>query len=309
MLLGLRLLHGSVPLATALAVLLVSPEVFAPLRRAGAEFHASAEGQAAGRRILDLLDQPPVAPARPAVTGTATWRAPAPLVEVHRARVRYPGRREVALEAFDLVVEPGEHVALCGPSGSGKSTVLALLLGFVAPESGAVRLGGSPLEAVDLARWRQRLTWVPQRPHLFSATLGENLAMARPGASAAEMLEALEVAGLADFVRQLPRGLDTPVGDGGLTLSAGERQRVALARATLRDAPLVLLDEPAAHLDLVTEEELRDRLDPWWADRGVVVAAHRVELMGRIDRVVTMTPPAPGTTAPDPPGDPVEAVR
>ncbi len=298
MVLGLRLLGGTVSLYTALAVLLVSPEVFLPLRRAGAEFHASSEGQAAAERILDVLDQPAVSvPVADGVRATspAAHRPPgvvpdasaAPLV-VDRVRVRYPGRTESVLDQFSLALAPGEHVALVGPSGAGKSTVLSLILGFVAPEAGAVRVGDTDLATVSAGDWRSHLAWVPQRPYLFEGTLGDNVALGDPAADPARRRGALELAGLGEVLAELPLGLDTPIGEGGLTLSAGERARVAIARAVVRDAPVVLLDEPVAHLDATTEGWLRQALDEWFDHRTVLVAAHRPELVGRIDRVVTL---------------------
>jgi thiol reductant ABC exporter CydD subunit len=300
MVLGLRLLDGSVSLATALAVLLVSPEVFLPLRRAGQEFHASAEGQAAAQRVLDILDIP-----APVTDGPADGAAPVadPDPRHHDlvfsgVRIAYPGRSAPAVADLDLAVAPGEHVALVGPSGAGKSSVLALVLGFVRPEAGSLRVGPVDLATVDPGRWRRSVTWVPQDPRLFRGSLADNLRLGRPDASPDDLRRVLEMTGLADLVAQLPAGLGTPVGEGGLALSAGQRSRLALARAVLRDAPVVLLDEPAAHLDRTTEAELQRALDPWLEGRTVLVAAHRTELVGRIDRVVALPgPEEPGSGA------------
>ncbi len=302
MLLGLRLLAGTVPFSTALAVLLVSPEVFLPLRRAGAEFHASTEGQAAAERILAVLELP--APAGAASTAgvesTTDVDVPAPTsrggtvpspaaatVQLEGVRLTYPGRGSPALQGTDLALAPGEHVALVGPSGAGKSTVLALLLRFLDPDAGRVLVGNVDLAGVDPATWRRMVSWVPQRPHLLSRSMAENLRLGDPHAGDDRLHEVVEATGLAHLVAALPQGLETPLGEGGLQLSAGERQRVALARAALRDAPLVLLDEPVAHLDVATEATLRSSLGPWLEPRTVLVAAHRPELVGRIDRVVT----------------------
>jgi thiol reductant ABC exporter CydD subunit len=298
MVLGLRLLGGTVTLSTALAVLLVSPEVFLPLRRAGAEFHASTEGQAAAERILAVLDLPAprggagissAGPGRGLAAPPSAFPSPevAP-VRLDAVRLTYPGRGAPALDGFDLVLTPGEHVALVGPSGAGKSTVLSLLLRFLDPESGRVLAGDVDLASIDPAAWRRLVSWVPQRPHLLTRSLAENLRLGDPGAEDDHLHEVVCAAGLADLVAALPRGLDTPLGEGGLLLSAGERQRLALARAALRNAPLVLLDEPAAHLDLATETALRSSLAPWLDAKTVLVAAHRPELVGRIDRVVTL---------------------
>lgn len=287
MVLGLRLLDGSVPLATALAVLLVSPELFLPMRRAGAEFHASNEGKAAAARILDVLDTPAVAQ-----EGTRMIEVAHPDVAVEGVRVAFGGRAGPVLEGFDLHVGAGEHVALVGPSGSGKSTVLALLLGFVQPSAGSVRLGGVALGDARMDSWRQVFAWVPQRPHLFDGSIAENVALGKADAAIEDVWGAVELAGLAEFVKELPHGLDTRLGAGGLTVSSGERTRLAIARAVLRDAPVVLLDEPAAHLDATTEGWLGDALAPWFEGRTVVVAAHRPQLVGRIDRTVAIGGPA-----------------
>jgi len=316
MVLGLRLLDGKVTLYTALAVLLVSPEVFLPLRRAGAEFHASTEGQAAAERILSVLDQPVMgasADANHAVSGRTGGTPPvadrrgvgvghngesdgsalpfdlsAKGLHVSHATVRFPGRATAAIEDFDLALARGEHVALVGPSGAGKSTVISLLLGFVRPEAGAVFAGGVDLARADLAAWRRHISWVPQQPHLLHGTLGDNLRLADPSASDEQLRAVTELVGLGAMVAELPDRFETSVGEGGLQLSAGERQRLAIARAVLRDAPVVLLDEPVAHLDRFSEEELATALARWLEARTVLVAAHRPELVARIDRVVEL---------------------
>ena len=303
MVLGLRLLGGSVSLSTALAVLLVSPEVFLPLRRAGAEFHASTEGQAAAARILDVLDLP--SPGGPGTRshGEIPSTAPAPdpstgPIVLSGVGVSYPGRSEPAVADFDLTIVPGEHVAIVGPSGCGKSTLLAVLMGFVQPDHGTVRIAGSILQEVDPGAWRRRVSWVPQRPYLFRGTLEDNLRIGAPDASAASVRAAVEATGLDGFVDRLPAGLATTVGEGGLTLSAGERQRIAIARALLRPAPLVLLDEPVAHLDAATEHRIAERLAPWLENKTVLVAAHRSSLVADVDRVVSMDKGSPAGHGP-----------
>jgi ABC-type transport system involved in cytochrome bd biosynthesis fused ATPase/permease subunit len=295
MVLGLRLLGGSVSLYTALAVLLVSPEVFLPLRRAGAEFHASAEGQAAAERILAVLDLDAAGGEPGGVAGRGAWETaghapPVPdprehAVALDGVTVTYPGRSSPTLERFDLALAP---FALVGPSGAGKSTILSLLLGFRRPDAGRVTVGGVDLAQLDAVAWRRHVAWVPQRAHLLHGTLADNLRLGDPDASDDRLVEVLETCGLGKLVAGLPHGLDAQLGEGGLALSAGERQRLAIARAVLRDAPLVLLDEPVAHLDAATEAILRESLDRWLGTRTVLVAAHRPELVRRIDRVVTL---------------------
>ena len=296
MLLGLRLLNGTLGLGTALAVLLVAPEVFVPLRRAGAEFHASTEGRAAAARIWEVLDQPAGAGAVQGAPGQPPTRprgAPDPAsvpIRLEGVEISYPDRSAPAFGPADLVIGPGEHVALAGPSGSGKSTLLAALLGLVAPSAGRIFVDDVDLARIDLDDWRRHITWVPQHPHLFRGTLRDNLRFARPDAPAASIDRAVNLAGLAGLVRRLPSGLETVVGEGGLTLSAGERQRVAIARAVVRDAPLVLLDEPAAHLHPAAVDELRRGLGEWAEGRTVVSASHRAEVV-HIDRVIHLGDP------------------
>jgi thiol reductant ABC exporter CydD subunit len=297
MLLGLRLLQGAIPLATAIAVLLVAPEVFIPLRRASTEYHASTEGQAAARRIVDVLDTPsPTAtsvhagPQAPAPEGAPQAVPDASVAPLHIAdlAVRYPGRSAPVLSGIDLEVAPGDHVVVTGPSGSGKSTLLAAILRFVEPDEGAITLGDIALGAIDVAAWRRQLAWVPQRPHLFEGTWATNLRMGGHDISDAALWEVAEACGLRSLLEQLPAGLDTVIGERGLTLSAGERQRIAIGRALLRDAPIMLLDEPASHLDEDTERELAGAIAPFLAGRTVLVAAHRPQLLETVDRVLDL---------------------
>ncbi len=255
--LGLRLLDGTLPLGTALAILVLAPEVYLPLRRAGSEFHAAAEGRAAAARILDVLRR-----RRPAATpADPVDRRPLPDPRRHPVRLvdvtlHHPGRTEPVLDGVDLSLAPGEHVAVVGESGAGKSTLLAVLLGFVVPERGGVWLGDELLAACSWREWRRQVAWVPQRPALVRGTIEDNLRLGNPDATDAEVTAALVRSGLDGLVGRLPDGQATPVGEGGLTLSAGERQRIAIGRAVLRDVPVVLLDEPTAHLDAAREDGL-----------------------------------------------------
>ena len=283
---GLRLMSGSVDLRTALFVLVLAPDAYLPLRQLGANYHASAEGIAAAEQVFAVLEGP--LPARgtradipdPAAAGLA----------VDGLRVSYPGRGQPALDRVSLVVQPGEVLALAGPSGSGKSTLLGVLLGLVEPNAGSVRVGDVDLAELDIAAWRARLAWVPQRPHLFAASVRDNVRLGRPDASNDQVRHAIDAAGLSDAIDGLPQGLDTRLGDRGAGLSAGERQRVALARAFLRDAPLLLLDEPTANLDGRTEDEVLDAVRRLSRGRTVVLVAHRPALLAIADRVMQLAP-------------------
>ncbi len=283
---GLRLMNGHLDLRTALFALILAPEAYLPLRRLGANYHASAEGIAAAEQVFTVLE----APAPPRGTRTDFPDPALAGLAVEGLRVSYPGRSEPALDGLSLTVNEGEVLALVGSSGCGKSTLLSVLLGLVTPELGSVRVGGVDLAELDLDAWRARLAWVPQRPHLFKASIAQNVRLGRSDASTDEVWAAISAAGLTDAVRKLPDGLDTVLGERGAGLSAGERQRVALARAFLRDAPLLLLDEPTANLDGETEREIVRTIGRLAAGRTVVLVAHRPALIGIADRVVAIGP-------------------
>jgi thiol reductant ABC exporter CydD subunit len=283
---GLRLMDGQLGLRTALFVLVLAPEAYLPLRQLGANYHASAEGIAAAEQVFAVLEQPL------ARRGTRT-DIPDPAVAgltVEGLCVTYPGRGEPALEDVSLTVDGGEVLAIVGRSGCGKSTLLSVLLGLVSPQGGSVRVGGIELSELDPDAWRSQLAWVPQRPHLFATSIADNVRLGRGDASAQEVQAAIVAAGLDDVVAALPQGIQTVLGERGAGLSAGERQRVALARAFLRDAPLLLLDEPTAGLDGQTEDEVLDSVRRLARGRTVVLVAHRPALLPLADRVLSLSP-------------------
>jgi len=299
---GLRLLYGHMGYQTALLVLLLTPEAFLPLRSVSAQFHASMEGSAAAGRVLEILDTepgtapsggprdpvpaggPPAAPARPA--------APADLraeeVTLSGVTVTYPGRRRPVLDEVSLTIRPGERILLTGPSGAGKSTLLALLLGFVRPDAGTIQAGGAGLTPADDDRWRGQIAWVPQHPHLFAGRVADNIALGQPDASPEAIRQAARLAGAAEFIEALPGGYDAVLGERALRLSAGQRQKIALARAFLRDAPLLLLDEPAAHLDPASTRRVAEALETVLAGRTVVLVSHGPGLAAVASRVIRL---------------------
>ncbi|MEU7600386.1 thiol reductant ABC exporter subunit CydD [Streptomyces sp. NPDC041003] len=281
---GMRLVHGELDLYTGLVILILAPEAYLPLRQVGAQYHAAAEGLAAAEEIFEVLETPATGPA-----GTARLPGDAPLrIEIDGVAVRYEGRGEDSPGPVSLTVAPGECVALTGPSGAGKSTLLQVLLGFVTPTAGRVRIAGVDLAELSPEHWRERIAWVPQRPHLFAGTIAENVRLARPGASDSDVAAALKDAGAWEFVTALPRGAQTLLGEGGVGLSAGQRQRLALARAFLADRPVLLLDEPTAALDGETEAGIVDAVRRLSAGRTVLLVVHRPALLAVADRVVPM---------------------
>ncbi|MFI1192008.1 thiol reductant ABC exporter subunit CydD [Micromonospora sp. NPDC020750] len=277
---GIRLLGGGLALSTALLVLLLTPEAYLPLRAAGSRFHASMEGLTALDEALTLS----------AVEPAADRAEPSPAPD-GRGEIRFEGvtveyERTVALRDVTLTIRPGERIAVVGPSGAGKSTLLNLLLGFVAPTRGRITVGGVDLAGVDPDGWRSRLAWVPQRAHLFAATLADNIRLGAPDTGNDALAAAVTAAALDEVVAALPDGLDTMLGERGHGLSSGQRQRVALARAFLRHAPVVLLDEPTARLDTASEAVVLAATRRLVAGRTALLVAHRPALLEDADRIL-----------------------
>jgi thiol reductant ABC exporter CydD subunit len=302
---GLRLLDGGIAFERALAVLLITPEFFLPLRALAVRFHVGTAGKAVITRTFEILDEPIPTHARPTdktdktnatdQADTTDAIQPATPARSHPPRVRfdgvgftYPGRDTPALDGASLELSPGQSVALVGASGAGKSTLTSLLLRFIEPDHGVIEVDGLPLTDLQLSAWRASVAWVPQRPHLFHGTLADNIRMARPDASDAAMLEAVSAANAVEFIERLPDGYETQVGEAGARLSGGQRQRLAIARAFLRDAPLLVLDEATSHQDEASEAAIADALDRLVEGRTVLVIAHRLRLAQRADRVVVL---------------------
>jgi ATP-binding cassette subfamily C protein CydD len=290
--LGLRLVAGQAHLAAALAVLIIAPEVFLPLRRASAEFHESTEGLAASARALAMISFAPTPPSRsdgpPAPVGPAPVDPARAAVELRSVTIELPGRDVPLLHNANLTISPGETVVLLGPSGAGKSTVISLLLAFVRPGSGQVTVGGEDLRDVDPASWRRLVTYLPERPALLSASLADNLRLADPAASEDDLVRALAQAGAPELVAGLADGWGTRLGDGGQPVSAGERQRVALARVFLRPRSLYLLDEPTVHLDHAAEAHVLEGLRRALDGKSALIVSHRPAVLRLADRALTI---------------------
>lgn len=282
---GLRLVNGDIDLRPALVVLILAPEAYWPLRRAGAEFHAAADGLAAGEKLFEVIEAADTSRSSnpPAATAARSDRSPITL-EVRELSVA--GR----LPATSFAARPGELIALAGPSGCGKTTLLSVLLGFVAPSSGEVLRNDENLAGLDPALWRSRVAWLPQRPWLTRGTVVSNVEWVAPAATQEGVQRALAEVGLAEFA-------DRELGENGAGLSAGQQQRLALARVLLRcindPGALVLLDEPTSYLDSDTESVILAVVRRLASTHAVLMVAHRTALLTGADRVVTISPEAP----------------
>jgi len=290
---GVRLVGGDVGLQTGLTVIVLAPELYLPFRRLGAEYHASADGLAVAERMFALLDVPAAMPSGGRVS------APDPAeshVRFEGVSFAYPARPVPVLDRFDFELSPGEEVALVGESGAGKSTVAALLLGLLEPTAGRISIGGVDLAGCDGEAWRRRIAWVPQHPALWRGSVADNIRLGDPAASDHQVRGAASLAGAHDIIARLPDGYATRVGDGGRALSPGERRRIGLARAFLRDAPLVILDEPTADLDPAAAAIVSGAVQRLRPGRTLLVIAHRPEVIQHADRVVRLADGAAAAT-------------
>jgi ATP-binding cassette subfamily C protein CydD len=278
------LLTGRGPADPTLSLfcMLMVPAFFAPLRAFSAAYHEAMSARGAAADLAPLLEAPPEA-------GLLLEEVPRRVALVfNEVELRHPGAPAAALSRLTFAMNPGETLMLVGPSGAGKTSVLRLLMGFARPTGGRIAINGQDVTRLRPAELRRLSSYVGQRAHIFGGTLRENIALARPDASDAEVLRAAEAARVMAFAADLPQGLDTPVGEGGHGISGGQAQRVALARAFLRDAPLVLLDEPTASLDPGTEAEVMEAIARLCAGRTAIIATHSAALLGLSGRVLEL---------------------
>ena len=292
---GLRLLYGHVSFGSAFLVLILTPEFYRPLRALAAAYHAGMAGREAVESVSRLLRE-----SRSGIAGEATrsgrWHAApslsgAPTIRCQALRVQYATQNAPALDELSLDVGAGTTVALVGPSGAGKSTLIQVLLRFVEPLTGRVLVNERDLADWPADEWRRHVAWLPQVPRLWvsGGTLRENVLLARPEASASELDRAAEESSLSDVLRALPQGWETRLGERGARLSGGQAQRVALARAYLKGSALLLLDEPTAQLDAESEARISESLARLMRGRTVLMVAHRLTTLERVDRVAVVS--------------------
>ena len=284
---GLRLAEGQIAYSVALFVLLLAPEAYLPIRLVGQHFHAAAEGLGAAERIFAILETPLP------TSGTELMPEGAVTVDVDHLGYTYAGSDDPALAPTSFIARPGTVTALVGLSGGGKSTLLNVLLGFLTPSTGEVRITGTSLTEISTESWRSSIGWVPQSPVLVAAdltdipTIAQVIRLGMPDATDAEVRVALAAAGIEREVSALPRGIETALNADGTGLSRGQQQRLAIARALVREPRVLLLDEPSAALDSESEEAVVASVRSA-AARGctVIVVAHRPALVEIADQVV-----------------------
>ena len=279
---GFRMVAGNLMLFEGLVLIMLTPEAFRPLREVGTQFHASTNGMAAAREAFRVLDIPLP---RSAGTHAAPDLRTTP-IHCEDISVNAPGRATVAPSHVNATITPGSIVALRGPSGAGKTTLASTILGLITPNSGRVLVGKTDLADIDLHQWWAQITWVPARPAIIHASVLENITGSDQSVPAS-LTEASRITGFSDIVSTLPQGWHTLLGEGGVGLSVGQRQRLALTRALISTQQLIILDEPSAHLDAMSEEYVI-RAVRILKERGhtVVVIAHRAALANIADTVI-----------------------
>jgi len=283
--LGIRLLNNGISFQHAFLVLLLTPEFYRPLRELGTHHHAGMEGKAAATRVSEIL-----ATSTPIYTSASSSQHPdSPLsITFTGITYSYTNSTHPAVQDINLTLPYGSCTAVVGHSGAGKSTLVNLLLRFIEAQDGQVSVNGIPITELPVALWREYIALVPQRPYLFSGSIRDNIALARSGATEQDIEQAAELAGATDFINQLPQGYETEIGERGTRLSAGQLQRLAIARAFLKDAPLLILDEPTSSLDPESEHLIRFAVERLKHNRTVLIIAHRYNTIANADQIVVL---------------------
>lgn len=288
--LGLRLVDGRMTLLTGLTVLILAPEYFLPVRMVGADYHATLDGKEAGEAMEAIIDAAEKEAAKKAEIpgGSSMIWTPESTLTLSSVGVRHEVEGKPSLEEVDLNLGAVGKIGIIGESGAGKSTLIDVLGGFLRPTSGSFELNGVSVGDLTHSAWREQITYIPQNPYIFSGSLRDNISFYSPNASREAVENAAAAAGLNQLVRGLPNGYDEIIGGGGRDLSGGQEQRVALARALLSERPIILLDEPTAHLDIETEYELKDTMLPVFENKLVFMATHRLHWMRDMDYIIVM---------------------
>lgn len=282
--LGIGLINGTMELKPALTILILAPEFFLPIREVGSDYHATLDGKEAGKKIQEILHKD--------FTGLGQEPIPAwqstSVFSVKDMSLRFDDQNDKGLENIDFTISGTKKVGVIGASGAGKSTLIDLLSGFLVPTNGEFLIDGKRFENLLQENWQKQVTYIPQHPYLFSDTVFNNIRFYHPNATEDEVKAAAWAAGLTEVIQALPDGLNTRVGEGGRMLSGGQEQRMAIARALLGNRPILLLDEPTAHLDIETEYELKETMLQLFKEKLVFFATHRLHWMLDMDQILVL---------------------
>jgi ATP-binding cassette subfamily C protein CydD len=282
--LGMGLINGAIDLHPALTILILAPEYFLPIREVGADYHATLDGKNAGKKIQEILDKELSLHKQEAIP---EWNATSTF-SVKGMKVEFTDNNIMGLNEIEFSVLGCKKIGIIGASGSGKSTLVDSFSGFLTPSSGEFIVNGKKLTSLAQEDWQRQLTYFPQHPYLFNDSVINNIRFYYPEATLEEVEAALMKVGLRQVIDSLPQGLETIIGDGGRALSGGQEQRIALARAYLGNRPVMILDEPTAHLDIETEAELKETMLELFTDKLVFFATHRLHWMHEMDQIIVL---------------------
>lgn len=282
--LGLGLINGTVDLMPALTILILAPEYFLPIREVGADYHATLDGKDAGQRFHEILQLDSMKQSNESIE---FWNEASSL-SLKDISLYFDGQQHTGLQNIDITVSGMKKIGIIGASGAGKSTLIDLLSGFLSPAEGVFEIGGKEFANLSEGNWQKQVTYIPQHPYIFSDTLHENIRFYEPEALEQDVKLAAEAAGLARVVNSLPEGMETVIGEGGRQLSGGQEQRIAIARAFLGNRPILLLDEPTAHLDIETEYALKAPMLELFKGKFVFFATHRLHWMLEMDEIIVL---------------------
>lgn len=280
---GFRLFFGTLDFATGFVVLLLAPEFYLPLRQMGTHYHAKLEGVSAAADMVEIINHTEA----DEHIGALALKSPIKSIQLKELTYHYPNSNE-GVTNINLTLPDKGLIAFVGESGSGKSTLFDCLLGFHSQATRCILVNEQPLNQLALATWQAQFAWIPQQATLFYRSVADNLRLAKPGATDDELIAAASKAGALEFINNLPNGFDTLLGEQGEGLSGGQKQRIALARAFLKDAPILLLDEPTAHLDSQTERFINQAISEYAENRLVLVIAHRLSTVKQADNIYVM---------------------
>ncbi|WP_153730612.1 thiol reductant ABC exporter subunit CydD [Sporosarcina obsidiansis] len=282
--LGLRLINGQMLLEPSLAILILAPEYFSPVRELGNDFHATADGKDASLQIHKILEEAEP-PELNLETPIQRWSAESTL-ELRDVTVKM--EEQTIFEGLNLALRGYGKVGIIGHSGAGKSTLIDVLSGFTLPTSGTCVLDGQEMPHFGAAGWQDQIAYIPQHPTIFPDSVCNNIRFYEPDATLVEVQEAAKRVGLADLIATFPNGYEEQIGVAGRVLSGGEEQRIAVARSLLQKRQILLFDEPTAHLDIETEHELKQMLIPLFEDKLVVFATHRIHWMREMNTIIVL---------------------
>lgn len=284
--LGLRLINGNMDLGPALTILILAPEYFLPVRELGNDYHATMDGKEAGESIHQLLQDNHLT-RETTDDSISTWNAASHFI-LNKISKRSEEEERTILKDISFEVSGFQKVGIVGMSGAGKSTLIDILSGFSQPSDGKITIDGDEVKDLSIQTWQEQVTYIPQHPYIFAGTVAENISLYEPNASREKIEEAAKMTGLTELIKKFPNGLDERIGQGGRSLSGGEEQRIAFARGLVQKRPIMIFDEPTAHLDIETEHDIKKMILPLLDNKLVFFATHRLHWMREMDVIVVL---------------------